>query len=80
MKRVGFRDGMLGKKRSFSGAKAMLFNDSDRPKENPLRLNRLIQRLPSCLQCPDDLWAFFNFLSSHRYLEHPQRGSRLGLS
>jgi hypothetical protein len=32
MEQAWIRDGMLGEKRSFSGAKARLFNDADRPK------------------------------------------------
>jgi hypothetical protein len=37
MKQACIRDGMLGEKRSFSGAKARLFNDADRPKAGLIR-------------------------------------------
>jgi hypothetical protein len=45
MSQVCIRDGMLGKKRSFSGAKARLFNDADRPKTSLDRAKGLVQRL-----------------------------------
>ncbi len=41
MKQAGFRDGMLGGKRSFSGAKARLFNNADRPKASLWRADDL---------------------------------------
>jgi hypothetical protein len=41
MKQAWIRDGMLGEKRSFSGTKARLFNDADRPKASLIRATDL---------------------------------------